>query len=234
MLFPPDIIDTIANCAKWADRLTRADLKSGVIVSENDYTSNFTSALRREIDGRNISNLNARIQLINSRSERKHGADGCIILSNHKEFKVGLFEAKWPKTKTKKRPWDMIQKNTDQSHFDNQISRQQDAISQGAAVWEMFYSEHDFGEQPLYMPNEGSACVWHEQAIEASRLRKDKKKPWTDEELKKLLQSECFDIASILRQIFECTKGKALPEQDYNTALSNFVTSEKAVIISYE
>jgi hypothetical protein len=49
MLFPEHIIESIEGCVEWADRLTRTDLAAGIVVTENDYTSNFTAALRREI-----------------------------------------------------------------------------------------------------------------------------------------------------------------------------------------
>lgn len=233
MLFPKDIIDDISDCVAWADRLTRADLQAGIIVTENDYTSNFTSALRREIAGRNIPGLKARVQVINPRAERGNGADGCIILSNHTEFKVGLFEAKWPRLSTQVDAWDSAQKSTGKSHFDDQLARQQFAASRGVAVWEMFYSEHSFGEQPAYMPDVGSACVWHAHAVEASKRRIDKRKPWTDEELETLLRSASLDTASVVREICECTKGKPLPEQDYSAALSNYVMPEKALVVTY-
>jgi hypothetical protein len=47
------------DCASWADRLVRTDLINGYIVSENDYTSNLTGALRREIDARRVDGLRA-------------------------------------------------------------------------------------------------------------------------------------------------------------------------------
>ena len=46
MLVPTHIISVIADCADWADNQAREDLINGVIVTENDYTSNFTSSLR--------------------------------------------------------------------------------------------------------------------------------------------------------------------------------------------
>lgn len=96
MLFPHDIIEQIVSCAFWADRLVRADLIEGIVVSENDYTSNFTSAFRREIHARAIPGLTAKIQVLNPSTERELGADACVILQNNREFKAGIFEAKWP------------------------------------------------------------------------------------------------------------------------------------------
>ncbi len=38
MLFPQSVIDLLAECGHWADRLIRSELVGGVVVSENDYT----------------------------------------------------------------------------------------------------------------------------------------------------------------------------------------------------
>lgn len=233
MLFPSNIIDTISDCVSWADRLTKSDLIAGVIVTENDYTSNFTAALRREIAARSIPNLKARIQVLNPSAERGNGVDGCIIFSNTKEFKAGMFEAKWPRLTTNRNSWDSIQRSSGISHFDEQLKRQTVAARSGIAVWEMFYSEHDFGEQPKFMPEHGSACVSHERAYAASKKRVDKGKPWSDEELEALLLGESLDTATVVRQMCECKRGTAMPEQNYATALSNFGPPKEALVLSY-
>lgn len=234
MLFPAEIINVITDCVTLADRLTRAELSSGVIVSENDYTSNFTSALRREVTARNIPGLKARIQVLSSAVERGNGVDGCIIFSNSHEFKVGMFEAKWPRLSSKAKSWDSLQKSTGGSHFDSQIARQKLAAKHGIAVWEMFYSEHSFGEQPTFMQSEGSSCVWHKFASEASLMRENPSRPWTDGELEKLLRSNSTDIASIIREICECKQGTPRPEQGYADALGNLGAPEKALVLSFQ
>lgn len=232
MLFPYEIIETITDCVEWADRLTRADLAAGIVVTENDYTSNFTAALRREIAARNIHNLKAKIQVLNSSIERKSGTDGCIILSNETEFKVGIFEAKWPRLLKNKDSWDSLQRSSGISHFDEQLKRQE-SLAGKFAIWEMFYSEYEFGKQPSFMPDTGSACVWHEHAFNASQKREIKNKPWTDNELEALLTSHSITTSSIVREICECKHGTAMPEQNYANIFENFEAPDKALVITY-
>lgn len=167
MLFPEKIIAEIVSCAHWADRLIRADLIEGIVVSENDYTSNFTGSLRREIHARAIPGLSAKIQVLTPCAERDLGADACVILRNENEFKAGIFEAKWPRFSTHVNAWDSRQKSSGRSHFNTQLQRQH-LQKPYAAIWEMFYCEYPFGYQPSFMPNEGSACVWHDDAYNYS------------------------------------------------------------------
>jgi len=233
MLFERGVIEIIKGCAEWADKLTRADLVAGVIVSENDYTSNLTAALRREINARSIPGLTARIQVLEPLIERRVGADGCIILSNSREFKAGIFEAKWPRLSSKINSWDSLQHSSKASHFDDQLERQHSAADH-LAIWEMFYSEHPFGEQPEYMPNEGSACVWHDTAYAASSKRESNNVPWTDVELEKLLKGNSNTLADIIGEICECKRGKPMAEESYSRALSNFIVPREALVISYK
>ena len=86
MLALPHIIDEIEGCAEWADRLVSSDLISGIVVSENDYTSNFTSALRREVNSRNLPGISAHSQVLTPRVERKTGTDGCIIFPQQRSL----------------------------------------------------------------------------------------------------------------------------------------------------
>jgi len=232
MLFPRNIIEQIASCAHWADRLVRADLIEGVVVSENDYTSNFTSALRREIHARAIPGLTAKIQVLNPSAERKVGADACVILQNDREFKAGIFEAKWPRLSTHVNTWDSKQKSSGESHFHSQMKRQH-MQSHYAAIWEMFYCEYPFGNQPSFMPSEGSACVWHDAAYSFSSLRASNLTPWTDDELKALLESHAVSIAEVFEAMCICTQGKPIPKGRYEKAFGDMGAPHAALIINY-
>lgn len=203
MLAPSHVVDELKNCAEWADRLVRADLMRGFVVNENDYTSNFTSALRREINSRGIPGISAHTQVLSPPVERKTGTDGCIVIRNSTHFKVGLFEAKWPRLSTHTNCWDSLQKKTAISHFDSQIARQH-ALSD-FAIWEMFYSEEPYGPNPLF-PDFGSACVWHADAFNVSSTR-TQSSPWTDNELTTLLSASKLSIGKILEAICSCTHG---------------------------
>lgn len=96
-LFPSDVIDDVSKSVFWADRMVRSDLAIGLIANENDYTSNLTSTIRRQINSKNRPHLKATSLVLKPRVERKLGCDASIILSNTKEFKVCLFEAKLPR-----------------------------------------------------------------------------------------------------------------------------------------
>jgi len=231
MLFPQTIIDEIKLCAHWADRLIRSELIAGVIVSENDYTSNFTGALRREINSRSIPGLNARIQVLNPRAERRIGADACIILQSDKELKAAVFEGKWPRLSTHVNYWDSLQKGSGISHFDSQLDRQ---ALQGAylAAWEMFYSEEPFCSGTNHMPDFGSACVWHAEAAAVSGTR-TRTLPWSDTELLFLLAKNTLKIEDIFQAICECSKGEKLPLSDIRKAFGDLGLPRKALVISY-
>lgn len=203
MLASRYIIHQIVTCAEWADRLVRADLIRGFVVSENDYTSNFTSALRREINSRNLPGVHAHSQVLTPTIERKTGTDGCIIFRNRTHFKVGLFEAKWPRLSTHTNCWDSLQKKTARSHFDDQLDRQHSLTT--FAVWEMFYSEEPYGANTLF-PIFGSACVWHSDAFAVSSTR-NQALPWSDTELVSLLGARGEGIDEIVRSILECNQG---------------------------
>jgi hypothetical protein len=232
MLFPREIIQSIMDCAHWADKLTRADLIDGVLVSENDYTSNFTAAFRREINARNIQGLRAKIQVLNPSAERELGADGCVILENDREFKASIFEAKWPRLSTHVNTWDSKEKSSGISHFHSQLVRQS-AQTYYAAIWEMFYSEYLFGAQPAYMPSEGSACAWHAHAYAFSMGRADYTAPWSDAELKDALEGNCLTISEVIEAICVCRQGKRLPRGKYQAAFGDVGPPHEALVITY-
>jgi hypothetical protein len=231
LLFPVPLINQIQDCAEWADRLCRTDLIEGVIVSENDYTSNFTSAFRREINSRGIPGLKATIQVLNPSAERSLGADACIIFENDREFKASIFEAKWPRLSTHVNCWDSKQKLTGMSHFHDQLTRQH-MQRQYTAVWEMFYLEHPFGRQPPYLPNEVSACVWHDNAFAASGVRPNLTEPWTDDDLTQLLKLHCLTIADVVGQICSCQRGIPMPLGLYQKAFGDASLPYNALVIS--
>lgn len=233
MLFPPHIIEVIVSCAFWADGLVRADLIEKVIVSENDYTSNFTSAFRREVNARAIKGLKARIQLLDGSQERSFGADACVIFENNSHSKVGVFEAKWPRLRTHSDCWDSRQKSTGRSHFDSQLERQRQLRPQ-VAVWEMFYCEFPFGLQPSYMPDHGSACAWHDDAYEFMQTVRGQSDPWQDWELVGLLEMRALTISDVVREMCQCTQGHPIPKGSELKVFGDLPPPRSALVISYD
>jgi hypothetical protein len=232
MLFPNNIIDELVNSTFWADRMIRSELMQGLIAGENDYTSNLTGMLRRQINARAILGLRAIPYVLKPVAERSMGVDACIILSNTKEFKVCVFEAKFPQLKTHKNCWDSIQKATGYSHFHEQLKKQS-SFSGLFAIWEMFYVEFEFGLQPPFMPNFVSACAWHDDALKISLSRNNHASPWTDSDLELLLSNHRTQIDTIIREVCECKKGKVFSGQNYEKVFSDFQVPQEVLVIEY-
>lgn len=233
MLFPPDIILKVSRCAYHADRLIRTDLIDKYVISENDYTSQFTSAFRREVNALAHPGLTARIQLLAGGAERALGADACVIFDNGQEIKVGIFEAKWPRLSTHVNCWDSKQIATGRSHFDSQLARQ-NPLHPNIAVWEMFYCEYPFEHQPSFMPDFGSACVWHEDAFKVSLSRSRSVHPWSDIELKAMLETSCVTIADIITEICLCNRGVPVRKGSESKLFGDLGLPHSALVISYD
>jgi hypothetical protein len=195
-------------------------LIEGVVVGENDYTSNFTSAFRREINARCIDGLRAKIQVLNLSAERELGADACVILQNKTEFKAAMFEAKWPRLSTHVDTWDSKQKSTGVSHFHSQLMRQRaqshsrqsgrcsTASSCSASSQSTFQTKgpHVFGTQPRTL---------------VAKARPDHTAPWTDADLKSLLEGNVVTIADVIEAICVCKQGRPLPIGNYRAAFGD-------------
>jgi len=232
MIFPLKIVGAVAQSCYWGDRAIRSDLVEGLIATENDYTSNLAAAIRRQINSRAIPDLRATSYVLKPSVERVLGADACIVLANAKEFKLCIFEAKWPRFSTNVNCWDSLQRGSGRSHFDEQIQRQ-DRLAHSLPTWEMFYSEHPFGEQPSYMPKYVSACVWHEHASAASKARANKNTPWTDNELIGLLESHASQIDTLIRDVCLCLRGQLFSGSNYLATFDNQDIPSEILVIRY-
>jgi hypothetical protein len=231
MLFPPDITDIVCHAIQSADRQIRTELQHGYIASENDYTSNLTGTIRRHVNGTGRPGLQAQSFVLKPGVERKVGADGCIVFANRIEFKVGIFEAKWPRLMTHTDSWDAVQAPPGQSHFDSQLDRQAAWLAH-FAVWEMFYLEHPLTRQPPGFPHYGSACIWHADAYAASGQRVRTAR-WRDRELLRL--GPVHDIGHIARAICGCQAGVAIAGSDYAGAVTQFPdTPASALVIRFD
>ena len=192
-----------------ADKETRSDLANGYIRDENDYTSNFTGTLRRNINSHCRSGLKAESFMLNTSEERRMGCDATIIIGTHDVFKIAVFEAKLPWKDGKYRAnWDYEQTAAGLSHYSDQLDRQSHLMNM--AVFEMFYCGFEFGKQPQHLQNEGSSCVWHHKAITFDKNRAKPKVSWKEAELIGLLSEQCLPIGSIMKSICECEEGRPL------------------------
>lgn len=107
-----------------ADKEIRTDLALGYIRDEDDYTSNFTGALRRNVNAYSKTGLQATSFLLGPTEERLSGTDAAVILTRGNESKVVLFEAKWPRFATPHYRRDYVQTASGISHFSDQLQRQ--------------------------------------------------------------------------------------------------------------
>ena len=203
-------LNELANLAALSDREIRSDLAIGAIKDENDYTSNFTSALRRNINSYSQSGLSATSFFLQHTEEREIGADAAIVLSRGDESKVAVFEAKWPRFSNPMHKWDYEQTATGLSHFSDQLERQE-RWSSALAVFEMFYTEAPLGTSSEIFHGFGSSCVWHEDANEFRRGRSDPSAVWSQEELRKLMAIKRATIEYVMREFGVCNQGKPVP-----------------------
>lgn len=222
-MFPAHIIDAIKNSAYWADRAVRSDLACGYIANENDYTSNFTSEFRRQINARAIVGLKATSFLLPAAYERKFGVDACIILSNSEDAKICLIEGKWPRFHGRPNSWDYKQASSDISHFTTQIERQR-WFSSSVAIWEMFYCGHEFGGQPAPFRKFVSSCVPHSYAYAYLHKRLLPEAVWKDADLIELISSVPKNetrVDLLIERVCSCKFGKKLPINDLKGFLGN-------------
>ncbi|MCC7001303.1 MAG: hypothetical protein IT357_04030 [Gemmatimonadaceae bacterium] len=204
---PPDFADELLRFAAYADKEARGDLALGFIRDEDDYTSHFAGALRRNVNAHTALGLRASSYVLPQGLERRTGCDGAIIVTHSGFSKVALFEAKWPRVSDSGYAWDYAQTSTGLSHYSDQLSRQK-RLRPEFAVFEMFYNEHSFGEQPPYMHDELSSCVWRDWAATYDAARPNLNSPWTQGDLKALLGAHpVTSITEVLADLCECRAG---------------------------
>jgi hypothetical protein len=206
----PEQLDELIRFALFADREARSDLAKSFIKDENDYTSNFTGALRRIINSNSECGLSATSFLIPHSDERQIGGDAAIILTRGGESKVSIFEGKWPRFRKPGYAWDYYQTaEQNLSHFSDQLERQK-RWKKIFAVFEMFYCEYPLGRQPPFLERDGSSCVWHNDAAEFNLTRPHPNGLWTQDELKTLLQAKRVSISDVMKDFGICDKGEPI------------------------
>ncbi|WP_144787621.1 hypothetical protein [Lysinibacillus fusiformis] len=175
------------------DQKCREDLSLNLLVSERDYVSRFLTHLMYP-NGPFNSKSNYifwKARTNDGSTERDTGTDGVIIFTYKGQYKVSLFEAKWPRYFNKKYNWDNLYKvkkeelvefelelknyNADSrmrnkqkfSRFSQEIIKQKSFAHQ-AAIWEIFFCDAPVGTGNSISPyfNEwGSTCVWFDEAF---------------------------------------------------------------------
>ena len=223
-------IDELRRFAFISDKEIRSDLCRGYIKDENDYTSNFTGALRRNINSYSKTGLKATSILLGSSQERLVGCDAAIIICSQGQSKVSVFEAKWPRMETNYYRWDYPQTATGLSHFSDQLARQT-KYHEFIAIFEIFYCEFMPYEQPKYMQNEVSSCVWHSQAESYKNERSEPDSIWDHDDVKSLLENGSVDIGEIIEKICLCREGSPTPMTDPEMIAGQFQLPENVLFV---
>lgn len=176
--------------------------------------------------------------------ESKFGCDGIILFSgypesdvkqavndvdkqsvNVKKYKVGLFEAKWPRmfgglkfpslASKSYQPWDKLDKKGE-PHFSTQLIRQSAIGGSGIVMWEQFFSEEQVGSSSGLFDPIGSTCVFHKDALRHmhgdARLNPgNSSKPngaWGRRDLRALLASKkSYSLRHIIHEMAICNLG---------------------------
>jgi hypothetical protein len=210
----PNQIKELCYFAYISDREIRSDLSIGFIKDENDYTSNFTGALRRKINCYSKSNIEATSYNLPKNIEQQTGSDATIIIQSNGFSKIVFFEAKWPRMKQTGYRWDYKQTSTGLSHFSDQLDRQSN-YSGHIAIFEMIYCEYGLGISKHQMQPEGSTCVWHDGALTFKNTRPKPDSKWSQSDLAAMFKTNNYSISQILHEVCICNKG-----QPYSTSNS--------------
>ena len=205
-LLPHHQIQELCHFCRLSDKEIRSDLILGLIASENDYTSNFTGALRRNINSYSQTGLRATSYVLPPHEEKATGCDAAIIICNGGVGKILLIEGKWPRLSMAGHKWDWKQTSSGLSHYSDQLNRQSNHIHR-YAIAEMFYDEHPFGSSPSYMQPNGSACLWHRDAVAFDSSRPGSPNVWSQTELISMLSTGTHDISHIVEQVCLCVEG---------------------------
>jgi hypothetical protein len=170
--------------------------------------------------------------------EQGLGFDGVIILAlpnagrNEVRYKIGLFEAKWPRMfgghqhlykirSGNPDRWDSLigkKPGPQESHFSNQLILQHALYGTDTVLWEQFFSEETVGHtSSTPFKKTGSTCVFHKDAYNymcnvpsLNPLNSTQpKSAWKRPDLTNLLTgSTSHTLASIIFGMASCAYGK--------------------------
>lgn len=200
--------------AYLSDMEIRSDLVAGYIRDEDDYTSNFTGALRRNLNCYSQTGIKATSHLLKTTHERRYGCDAAIVITSRSQSKIILFEAKNPRFSQANYCWDYPQTSSGgQSHFSDQIRRQK-KYATSFAIFEMFYNDRPIGQGPSKMGSLVSSCIWHADAVSFDHSRPSGTGPWRTSDLVSLISNSEKNIAEVIEAVCRCKEGK--PQPIYN------------------
>lgn len=225
-------VDELKRLAFLSDKEIRGDLVAGYIRDEDDYTANFTGALRRNINCYSKTKLQATSLMLGTSDERLTGCDATIIVTSNNESKVMLFEAKYPRFKKTNFRWDYPQTAGGLSHFSDQLARQS-KYSGKFAIFEMFYNEHPFASGPPHLQAEVSSCAWYSDSQTFDLGRSSGSSPWTTAELNSMLKKGNTSIAEIIEDVCACKAGHPISMAKPESIVSEFGLPGNVLVVNF-
>lgn len=144
------------------DRICREDLVKLKIVSERDYVSHFCSLLRFPKGIYGTQNQFLHSQTLPGAIEQVIGCDSIIIFNFGNQYKVGLFEAKYPRYKSVNSK--IAYRRWDDGRFNKQLDKQHLFLKKypGVFIWNKFINNGQIGisKKPFNDKN-GSTLILH-------------------------------------------------------------------------
>lgn len=142
------------------------------------------------------------------RLEQLFGADGIIIFKYKDNYKISIFEAKFPQISKPELTWGYMPRRKASplySHFSEQLIKHNNWSSL-FAIWKMFQNENpnDSGSAYNFLSN-GSTCVWHKDVYNylvtnLTTLRKSSKDAvrWHRSDLQNIFSYNAIYLSSII------------------------------------
>lgn len=200
----------VAEVAYRVDELCRLELSLGTLNDERQYVAALAVRIRDYWACAGQRAL-CYAKALPSRQERLLGCDALILLRLDNGYKVGLFEAKWPRLfQNRSHSWDSFQAGTNVSHYSDQLIRQS-KIHPSAAVWELLMNEEAPGKYTQSFDTWGATCLWHAEARLYMAGRPHPNAVWSRADARSLVYSVARrkkNLATCVKRLAECREGK--------------------------
>ncbi|MCG2701247.1 hypothetical protein L6267_03715 [Candidatus Parcubacteria bacterium] len=219
----------IAEIIYGVDKRCRIDLHNKFIAHEDNYTASFTTRLYDVFQAKGLTGSSYCLgRVLTKREERYFGCDGVFVFRCGDNFKIGLFEAKWPRFNIKpnnsldKMPAKKLGKHL--SHFSDQLRRQNSLL--GVAIWEMLYDNRRPGNVSGSYDKYGSSCIWHNEAYNYYK-KNITQNAWKDRDIDKIKK---INIYKVVESILSCKHGQIFNQKDGKIKISNSEKDDVAEI----
>lgn len=203
---------TISHFVYLVDRICRADLNKGVIISERDFISSFTTHLRYPY-GPFLRAKGIFSATLSQRQESLIGCDFIIIFKKGNNAKILLLEAKLLRPSRSNHKWDSPKKKSSTylnwSRFTSQLYRQNQFIGSGAIIGELIINDIAPQQSSNPFDNFGSNFIFHHDAFNYANQMPHRSTLWQTSDIIKLLP-QSNNLNKLIYDILRCNQGDLL------------------------